>query len=278
MARLKKLSVVQNVKSPLDVGNDGQVSQDGRSAVVTFEIKGDIDQAEDRVDAPLAAVAAAQKANPEVRIEQFGDASATKALTKSFEDDFRRAETLSLPITLAVLLIAFGALVAAGLPLLLAFTAVLATLGLVAPVSQLFPVDQAISSVILLIGLAVGVDYSHVLRAPGDGGARCRTLAGGALEVAAATSGRAILVSGATVMIAMAGMFFAGNVVFTSFAFGTIIVVAVAMLGSVTVAAGDALVAGPEGLDGEGPRALRRQAAPPPPRSRASGARSWTGC
>src|SRR6201747_1223097 len=55
-----------------------------------------------------------------------------------------------------------------------------------------------------------------------------------ALELAAATSGRAVLVSGLTVMIAMAGMFLAGNVTFTSFAVGTILVVAVAMLGSIT--------------------------------------------
>jgi uncharacterized membrane protein YdfJ with MMPL/SSD domain len=233
--RLKALPNVQNIKSPVDVGNDGQVSKDGRSALVTFELKGDIDKAEDRVDATLAATAAAQKANPAVRIEQFGDASSSKALTKSFEDDFKRAETLSLPITLIVLLIAFGAAVAAGLPLLLGITAVVATLGLIAPLSQVFPVDESISSVILLIGLAVGVDYSmfYVRREMEERDAG-RTPEQ-ALAIAAATSGRAILVSGGTVMIAMAGMFFAGNKVFTSFAFGTILVVAVAMLGSVTV-------------------------------------------
>ena len=234
-AELQKLPVVQNVKSPVDVGNEGQVSKDGRSALVTFEIKGDLEAAEDRVDATLDVVAAAQKANPDVRIEQFGEASSTKALTKSFEDDFKRAETLSLPITLLVLLVAFGALVAAGLPLLLGFTAVLATLGLIAPLSQVFPVDQAIGSVVLLIGLAVGVDYCmfYVRREMEERDAGRPPAE--ALAVAAATSGRAILVSGGTVMIAMAGMFLAGNKVFTSFGFGTIIVVAVAMLGSVTV-------------------------------------------
>src|SRR3954463_12141438 len=100
--RLGKLAVVQNIKSPLDVGNSNQISKDGRSALVTFEIKGELDDAEDKVDATLAATSAAQKANPELRIEQFGDASSDKALTKSFEDDFARAEKLSLPITLIV--------------------------------------------------------------------------------------------------------------------------------------------------------------------------------
>ena len=235
VAGLKALSTVQNVRSPLDVGNQGQISSDGRSALVTFELKGDIEEAEERVDATLDATAAAQRENPEVRIEQFGEASSMKALSKAFEDDFRQAETLSLPITLAVLLGAFGALVAAGLPLLLGFTAVVAALGLIAPLSQIFPVDQAIGSVVLLIGLAVGVDYCmfYVRREMEERDAGRPPAE--ALMVAAATSGRAILISGGTVMIAMAGMFLAGNKVFTSFGFGTILVVAVAMLGSVTV-------------------------------------------
>ncbi len=80
--------------------------------------------------------------------------------TQVFADDLRKAETLSLPITLIILVIAFGSLVAAGIPLLLAISAVAATIGLVALPSQIFPVDEALTSVILLIGLAVGVDYS----------------------------------------------------------------------------------------------------------------------
>src|SRR4029453_2232249 len=146
-----------------------------------------------------------------------------------------RAEFLSLPITLVILVIAFGALVAAGVPLLLALTAVAATLGLLGPISQFFSVDENIGSVILLVGLAVGVDFSlFYLRR-----ARTERQAGrsneAALEIAAATSGRAVLVSGLTVMIAMSGMFLTGNATFMSFAIGTIVVVAVAVLGSLTV-------------------------------------------
>ena len=192
-------------------------------------------ESEERVDASLAAVAAAQKAHPELRIEQFGDASADKALNDAFEKDFQQAETLSLPITLLILLVAFGALVAAGLPLLLGLTAVMGTLGLLAPISQIVPIADAASSVVLLVGLAVGVDYSMFYlrreREERDAGRSNEA----ALEVAAATSGRAVLISGVTVMVAMAGMFIAGNAVFTSLAVGTILVVAVAVLGSVTV-------------------------------------------
>src|SRR4029078_6976152 len=117
-------------------------------------------QTKDRIDAPLAAVAAAAKAHPGFRIEEAGDASLQHDVEKSFEQQLGKAETPSLPLTLAILVFAFGALVAAGLPLLLAITGVGATLGLVGPMSRLIPVDQTISNVILLIGLAVGVDYS----------------------------------------------------------------------------------------------------------------------
>jgi uncharacterized membrane protein YdfJ with MMPL/SSD domain len=232
--RLEHTKYVTKVESPLANGNKGQVSKDGRSALITFSIPGEYEQTKTRVDAIEQAVAAAQRAHPDLRIEQFGDASAGKALDAALDDDFKRAETLSLPITLLILIVAFGSLVAAGVPLVLALTAVMATLGLIGPISQLFPMDDAINSVVLLIGLAVGVDYSmfYVRRKIEERDAGRSNEA--ALDVAAATSGRAVLVSGLTVMIAMGGMFLAGNVTFTSFAVGTILVVAVAMLGSVT--------------------------------------------
>ena len=233
--RLQRTAHVTHVKSPYDAGNAGQISPDGRSALVSFQLAGDFDVTEKRVDAPLAAVAAAQAANPDLRIEQFGDASAGKALGEVFEEDFKKAETLSLPITLLILIVAFGSLVAAGLPLLLALSAVFGTIGLVSLLSQASPVDESITSVILLIGLAVGVDYClFYLRREREERAAGRS-AEAALEAAAATSGRAVLISGFTVMVAMAGMYFTGSQTFSSFATGTIIVVAVAMIGSLTV-------------------------------------------
>jgi uncharacterized membrane protein YdfJ with MMPL/SSD domain len=235
VTRLQSTNGVDKIESPLDKGNEGKISKDGRSALVTFEIPGDDDVAEDRVDSALAATAAAQKANPAVFVGQFGDASADKAISKAFEDDFKKAEVLSLPITLLILVVAFGALVAAGVPLLLGLTAVAATIGLLAPISQLFPMDESVGSVVLLVGLAVGVDYSmFYLRRKMEERDAGRSKED-ALAFAAATSGQAVLISGLTVMIAMAGMFFAGSIVFQSFAVGTILVVGVAVLGSLTV-------------------------------------------
>ena len=132
-------------------------------------------------------------------------------------------------------MIAFGGLLIAGIPVALAMSAVFASLGLTAVASQLLPVTDVTQSVILLIGLAVGVDYSIFYiarerqeRARGTGQVD-------AIEIAAATSGRAVLVSGLTVMAAMSGMFLAGNGVFSGIALATILVVATAIIGSLTV-------------------------------------------
>ena len=233
--RLKAQPDVTKVKSPYAAANAGQISTDGHSALVNFEIRGDDDQAQAKVDAILATTAAAAKAHPDFHIEQFGSASAGKAVDKMFSDDLHKAETISLPVTLIILLFAFGALVAAGLPLLLGITAVLATGGLVSAISQFSPATDNLQSVVLLVGLAVGVDYSlfYIRREREE--RKAGRDAEAALEAAAATSGRTVLVSGFTVMAAMAGMYLTGDKGFSSMATGTILVVGVAMIGSITV-------------------------------------------
>ncbi len=235
VARLSRIPGVAQLESPLERGNQGQRSKDGTAALVTFQIKGDPDTAKDRVDPALAATAAVQAAHPGLFVGEFGDASSNKAIMKRIQDDFQRAEVTSLPVTLLILVVAFGALVAAGIPLLLGITAVAAALGLTALVSHVMRVDESISSVILLIGLAVGIDYSlFYLRRAREERARGRSSAD-ALETAAATSGRAVLFSGFVVMTAMAGMFLMGSRTFSSFGVGTVLVVAIALLGSLTV-------------------------------------------
>ncbi len=231
--KLEGLPSVSQVSSPADGG--GQVSKDGHSALVEFTIPGDDEQAQERVDASLAATAAVQKANPQVRVEQFGDASASKAVESAFEEDLSKAEKTSLPVTLLILLLAFGALVAALVPLLIAASAVIATMGLLALPSQLVPMDPNVSSVVVLVGLAVGVDYSLFYLRREREERRAGRSAAAALDAAAATSGRAVLVSGLTVITAMAGMLLSGDPTFTSFAVGTMTVVAVAMFASLTV-------------------------------------------
>jgi uncharacterized membrane protein YdfJ with MMPL/SSD domain len=226
---------VVSVKSPYAKGADGQISPDGRSALVQFKINGDSDLADRRVDAVEDGVKAAATAHPGVYVGQFGDASADKALSKAFGDDFAKAGMLSIPVTLIILVLTFGALVAAGVPLLLGITAVVGTIGLLGPISHVVGLNDFINEVVLLVGLAVGVDYSlFYLRREREEKARGAS-SREAVAIAAATSGRAVLISGVTVIFAMAGMLLAGDSTFTALGIGAMLVVFVAMIGSVTV-------------------------------------------
>jgi uncharacterized membrane protein YdfJ with MMPL/SSD domain len=198
-------------------------------------LKGTADDASDNIEKIVATTAEVQQANPELSITQAGTGSVDAGIWKQVGSDLAKAEKLSLPITFALMLLAFGALIAAGIPVLLAFSAVGAALGFYAPLSYLFPDGGSVANVVLLIGMAVGVDYSlFYLRREREERAAGRSERS-ALEAAAATSGRAVLISGATVIVAMAGMFISGDKTFISFAEGTILVVAIAMFASLTV-------------------------------------------
>jgi RND superfamily putative drug exporter len=234
IAAVSTLDAVAKIESPFDPDNAGLISADKRSALVELEIRGPSEEAADKIDPVVARVAELQQARPEFYVGSFGE-STGKALEASFVDDLKKAGLYSVPLTLIILLVAFGALVAAGIPLLLGLTAVLGTLGLVALVSQVLPMSDSVSAIVLLIGLAVGVDYSmFYLKREREERAAGRSEEA-ALEAAAATSGRSVLVSGITVMVAMAGMFLTGDATFASFGVATMTVVAVAMLGSLTV-------------------------------------------
>jgi uncharacterized membrane protein YdfJ with MMPL/SSD domain len=228
---------VANIQDPrIRIGGGGQISRDGHSVLIQFTVKGDPDKATKKIKPIIASVAGAQAANPGISIREAGSASATYETNKAFAKDFANAERLTIPITLIILFAAFGALVAAGLPVILAFSAVLASLGLYALFTHLTSGDyQTTSSVVLLVGMAVGVDYSlfYLRREREERAAGQPSRA--ALLRAAATSGQAVLISGITVLIAMAGMLIAANKIFTSIAFGTMFVVLCAMIGSLTV-------------------------------------------
>ncbi len=235
VSKLDSFPQVQKMRSPLAAGNEGQISPDGHSALVFFSPKGTYDEAIAYIDSISESVAAIDKANPDYDVLEAGSASTGKALDELFNGQLARAGLLSIPLTLIILILVFGSVVGASVPLLLALSSVFATIGLVALPSQVVPMDESVAEVILLIGLAVGVDYSlfYIRRERDERRAgRSETAA---LEAAAATSGRAVLISGVTVMIAMAGMFFSGDKTFMSFAIGTMMVVAVAMIGSLTV-------------------------------------------
>ncbi|WP_089156978.1 MMPL family transporter [Micromonospora sp. NBS 11-29] len=226
--RLRQVDGVASVGTPLP-------SRDGGALLLPITMSGDPETAGDRVQPLRDATATVQAAHPELRVEQVGGPSIDQALDDTLGKDFKRAELLSLPVTLAILIIAFGALIAAGVPVLLALSSVAAALGLSTLASHLVPATDTTASVILLIGMAVGVDYSlfYVRREREE---RAKGRSGlDAVEIAAETSGHAVVVSGAAVIISMAGLLLAQDAIFSSLAVGSILVVAVAVLGSLTV-------------------------------------------
>ncbi len=224
---------IKDLKSPLDHAD--LVSEDRGTAMITFDMRGKYDDATKKIDPIEAAVSKVADRHPAFYVGEAGAVSSGKALDKMFADQLKLAGERSIPITIIVLLLVFGALVAVGIPLLLALSGVLATVGLVALPSHLVPMDSNVNAVILLIGLAVGVDYSLFYlkrereeRAAGKGSKA-------ALEAAAATSGRSVLISGFTVIIAMAGMMLSGDKSYLGFGIATMMVVGIAMIGSLTV-------------------------------------------
>jgi RND superfamily putative drug exporter len=233
------VSGVQGTGKAQDVTDPYQanlISTGRHDALVQFKIRGDPETASDRVQPVLDAVQKVRSANHDLTIAEYGEASGDKLIGKAVDHDFKIAEWTAVPLALGILLIAFGALLAAILPVLLAMTAFVAAMGVVALTSHtIVPQNDSTNSVMLLIGLAVGVDYClFYLRREREERASGRDRET-ALRIAAATSGRSVLVSGMTVIVAMSGMFLSGMKIFEGFALGTIIVVAIAMIGSVTV-------------------------------------------
>jgi RND superfamily putative drug exporter len=220
------LSVIKSIQDPV-------WSPKHNALLVNVTLRGSPD---DPDVAPLQAVTdRVQAAHADLRVEEVGDASINDAINTRVGDDLASAEHISLPVTLIIMLFAFGALIAAGIPVLLAISAVAATIGLLAPLSHLVPSEDTVSSMVLLIGMAVGVDYSlfYLKRAREE--RRRGKSALDAVEIAAATSGHSIVVSGAAVIVSMAGLYLAQDSTFASLASGAILVVAVAVVGSLTV-------------------------------------------
>jgi putative drug exporter of the RND superfamily len=229
--QMSDVSIVADVGRPV-----WSTNRDALLLPITLARDGDATEDADVDVAPLQRITHdAAKANPTLSIAEAGDNSVNDAVNTRVNDDLAKAEGLSLPITLVIMLIAFGALIAAGIPVLLAISGVIATISLYAPLSYLVPATDTVSSMVLLIGMAVGVDYSlFYLKREREERERGRTTLD-AVEIAAQTSGHSIVVSGLAVIVAMAGMYVTGDPTFASLATGAILVVAVSVLASLTV-------------------------------------------
>ncbi|TDB76789.1 MMPL family transporter [Micromonospora sp. KC723] len=228
-------TVIDDVRSPFEPGGDRLVSADGRSALVSFQFDGVAGEVRTRYDAAVRTVNEVAGRHSRVLVAQAGDRSLAVAVDQGIQDDFKRSEAISLPLTVVILLVVFGSLVAAGIPLLLAATTVAGTFGLLQVVGHWVPINSATSSMVLLIGVAVGIDYSlfYLRRFREELAAGRDTVE--ALRITARTSGHAVVVSGLTVMLCLAGLLFTGLDNFRGLTIGAVLVVGLAMAGSVTV-------------------------------------------
>ncbi|MFB6878085.1 MMPL family transporter [Streptomyces sp. NPDC056323] len=226
--RLKALPEVESVGRTVP-------SPNGQALLVPATMKGDTEHADARVQPLLDASAAAEHAHAGLTIDEVGTGTTAKGLTETLGKDFEKAELISLPLTLLILLVVFGAIIAAGVPVVLALSCVGAAIGLSTVASHVLPETSAVSNVILLMGMAVGVDYSLFYLKRDREERQNGESHIDAIEISAATSGHTVLVSGTTVIVSMAGLYLAGEATFASLATGSIIVVAVAVLASLTV-------------------------------------------
>jgi RND superfamily putative drug exporter len=225
----------EDITTPFGPAGRALISADGRSALVTFRVAGPHDLADTTVSKDLAAVNRVQARFPSLLVAEAGSASTDAVGNNLMNSDFHKAEFTSVPITLVLLLVVFGALIAAGIPVLLAGASVIATISVLAAVGRWLPLGQSTSELVLILGMAVGVDYSlFYLRREREERAAGKSFPA-ALQIAAATSGRAIVVSGLTVMISLGGLFLTGIDLFTGMAYGTIPVVGIAVAASLTL-------------------------------------------
>ncbi|MEO6086761.1 MAG: MMPL family transporter [Umezawaea sp.] len=223
------------VRSPSSPDGEGLVSEDGRSALVTFQVAGPAERVKANFKTTADAVDATAKRYPDLRLAQAGDRSLTSAVDETIKEDLNRSHLLSLPVVVIILLIVFGSLVAASIPVLLTLTGVLATFSLLQVIGKVVPINSAVFSLIMLIGVAVGVDYSLFYLRRYREERHAGRPADVALRITARTSGHVVVVSGLTVMLCLTGLMFTGLDAFRGLAIGTVLVVGLAMIASVTV-------------------------------------------
>ncbi|MFE3200389.1 MMPL family transporter [Embleya sp. NPDC059237] len=228
--RMRQLPEVASVGAPVRAA-------DGRAVRVDVTMKGEEQDGKKHVDPLLAQTAKVRAEHPRLRIEESGGPSISKDVQGQRGDDLAKTEMIALPITLITLFIVFRSAAMAAVPLVLALSAIVAAVGLSMIASHVFPDAGVGTNVILLIGLAVGVDYALFYlkrereeRARSGGRLDSRAL----VELAAATSGHAVVVSGLAVAASSATLFLADDVIFSSIATGAIVVTLVAVIGSLT--------------------------------------------
>jgi len=230
VSRLGALDEVASVADPV-------TSKDGTAVLVQATMAAPAEDVVAQVPALEDAVASVQAEHPDLRVEEVGTASIQAEFQDWLGSQLGRATLLSVPLTLVILLVVFGAIVMAGIPVVLGLSSVAAGLGLWAAASQLLPDPGTVTDLLVLVGMAVGVDYSlfYLRRFREERRRLGEDATIDAISIAARTAGHSVVVSGLAVTLSMAGLYFAGSATFSAMATGAILVVLVALVSSVTV-------------------------------------------
>ena len=226
--------VVDSVASYYRGGGKALVAADGHATILPIVMAGDLAQAEKNIDKVHEVVRAADGTGGFDALIT-GTASIQSDFSQTAAHDLQRGEGIGVPIALIILLIVFGAVVAAGLPIVLSLIAITMAVAFTALVGQTFDVSVFAINMISMMGLATGIDYSLFIisryreeRALGRAKIDAITVTGG-------TASRAVLFSGLTVVLALFGLLIVPTSIFGSLAIGAILVVGMSVVAALTL-------------------------------------------
>ena len=225
--------VVASTTSYYATGDERLVSQDGDTLILPITLANQGNPVEN-VRELIDLAEAASEERPEFEVAVGGEASASLSNVTASEDSLITGERFGGPVALVILLVVFGALIAAGLPLGLGVAAVLIALGGMAVLGQFHDLSLFVVNITFMIGLAVGIDYAlFIIKRYREE----RAMHGNVEAIArtGATASRATFFSGLTVIVALAGMLLVPSTIFQSIALGAMAVVAVSVAMSLTL-------------------------------------------
>ena len=225
---------VAGATSYYETGNEALVSADRHRTILPVSLAGDARDAAETVG-PLARLVERAGGREGFTVLTAGVGSIADTFNTIAEEDLAAAETVGLPVALLVLVLVFGAVVAAGVPLVLALMAIVVAVGATALIGRAYELSFFVLNIITMIGLAVGIDYAlFVLQR-----FREERAAGldrqAAIARAGATASRAVLFSGGTVIVGLMGMLIVPTTVYRSLAIGAIVVVVAAVAAAMTL-------------------------------------------
>ncbi len=212
----------------------GLISEDRRTTILPVTLTGERLEADKLVE-PLLEITREHDGHDGFTVVMSGDGSAALAFTEQSEKDLQSAEIIGIPIAILILLVVFGALVAAGMPIILGLLAIAVAVGLSAVIGTQFELSVFLVNFVTTMGLAVGIDYSLLIVQRVREERRNGLATDDAIIRAGATASRAVLFSGMTVVVALLGMVIVPNSIFRSLGVGAILVVAAAVILALTL-------------------------------------------